>query len=266
MVHGYLPKVGQHTRSLCCLSTVIAYDTVTLEHRQVTATMKLIFQIAAGIIIAILASNILLNRSMHNQMAQYEESARHSVKLLNGANITSSMANRYVKSHNKLPRYASDLDCSHRGFVCPVVAEDGAFYVVEGEQWVRQALYLQGGKVKAKCSSTDKTLLTEMNRYWGDCKWEENPKQPVFLSARYSCDASNRSFEKRICQSDRLVAADWAVENTYREVLSRADEDLKVRLISDQKQKLKFDLVDCKKDDACIESVLWQRFAELQVY
>lgn len=227
--------------------------------------MKLVFQIAAGVIIAILATNIVLMRSQQGSLEGAYQSAEHQKVLLNGANISQSMFGRYLKSHNKLPRYVEDLRCERHGFRCPQVGKDGAFYVVSGEQWLRMALRIKSEKLVVDCSTNYKDVLLPLQEMWVDCSYAESAGEAELLEQPERCDHASRQYEKQICASDRLMAAEGAVQNAYQNALNRSLESRKVRLISAQKQKLKHDLIACK-DKACIESTLWDRYAELQRY
>ncbi len=227
--------------------------------------MKLIFQIAAGVIIAILATNIYFMRTHQSNMGQSFHAVGDQTQLIKGANTSATMIRRYLKTHNKLPRYASDLNCSGRGFSCPQVGEDGAFYMISGDQWLRLELELKGGELAGVCSVTDKLLVPVVSNFWSNCTHAKNKAEPSIRAVRVPCESAHRKYQKMICQSDRLAAADWAAEDAFQAALERSKESRKVRIISDQKQRLKADLVACE-GNACIESTLWSRYAELQRY
>ncbi len=227
--------------------------------------MKLIFQIAAGMVIAILLSNIIMQRMVHTQLEEDFQSSGYRNYLMSGANTAQTLFENYLRNHNKLPRFAEDMDCLRTGLTCPEVGEDGAFYFIKQGHWVRMAPRLQGEKLHVDCRVSDKGLLEMGFPFLKNCQLVEDAPTPVLAKPSTACDGANRKHEKRICKSERLYAASRAVENAYQNALDRSVKAPRLRLIADQSQKLKNQLVDCK-DDQCLEAVLWARYAKLQQF
>lgn len=83
--------------------------------------------------------------------------------------------------------------------------------------------------------------------------------------ASFDCSKATTNLEKQICNNPAISKLDEKIGKLYQEVLYKADEEQKQRLVAEQKHWLKHTRNTCK-DEPCIKLAYWARQAELATF
>lgn len=83
--------------------------------------------------------------------------------------------------------------------------------------------------------------------------------------ASFDCGEAGTKVEKLVCATPSISKLDDQLGKTYQDVLSKANEEQKQRVIAEQKHWLKFTRNVCTKEP-CFKHAYWSRLAELETY
>ena len=120
--------------------------------------MKLILQIAAGVIIGFLAVQIFLLKYI-SYSTRNEATIMRTVQDLHTKTVgTMNAVDSFYREHGRLPGNLSDIRCTDQRY-CAMAEKDGTFYMTENSEWMSATPYVNRGKVDFYC----KISLAEHN-------------------------------------------------------------------------------------------------------
>lgn len=84
-------------------------------------------------------------------------------------------------------------------------------------------------------------------------------------AASFDCAKARSTVEHLICDDQAISKIDDELSKAYKDVLSRANDEQKQRVISEQKHWLKFTRSVCA-NESCLKHAYWSRIAELETF
>ncbi len=115
--------------------------------------MGLIFKIAAGIIIGLMAVQIASVKWLSYENRKQGEKIYLAQELRNKSIMFMNSVHFYYKENERLPQALSDLDCiQHRG--CAVGEKDSVFYLKHENEWMLIQPYLISSDIEFLCKAT----------------------------------------------------------------------------------------------------------------
>lgn len=84
-------------------------------------------------------------------------------------------------------------------------------------------------------------------------------------AASFDCAKAQSKVEHLICDNPKISELDSKLGQDYQDVLSKANEEQKQRVIAEQKHWLKFTRNVCEKE-TCLKHAYWSRQAALETY
>lgn len=84
-------------------------------------------------------------------------------------------------------------------------------------------------------------------------------------AASFDCGKAQSKVEHLICDNPVISKLDNELGNTYQDVISKANEEDKQRVIAEQKHWLKYTRNVCS-DETCFKQAYWSRLAELETF
>ena len=241
--------------------------------------MKMIFKIAAGVLIGLLAYQIILYQNIDYQNTKYQKAVAHQqaeyeklktqvndahilkikFKLLNNA-ITS-----YYRKNKTLPKFISDLKCLniHGGQEnehCAERYDDGVFYVNHGKEWASAEPYIFDEKIYSKCKSS--ITLSKGNGIYQNCEKLDTSSIARKTFPPFKCDDETSGVEKIICQSDKLTANEIKLSLIYTTLLEQDSKNSK-KIIENKTEFINLRRKRCSTSK-CIESMTLKKILRLE--
>ena len=242
--------------------------------------MGTVLKIAAGVLIGLLAYQIIIYQNIDYQTNEYKkqiadqqaayENQRKKIRdkqaLSNNFKLLTNSIASYYRKNKVLPKFISDLQCSDtfksRGKMdCAVVSDDGVFYVNHENEWVSLEPYVLDGKLYNKCkSSISLSIGSGINQ---DCSSLDINAIPEKKSPPFDCGAATGEAEKIICASDKLIANEVKLSLTYKALLQQSSADKKPQIIDDQNDFINLRRKTCYTSD-CIEEMTLKKILRLE--
>ena len=215
--------------------------------------MKLVLQIASGIVIGVLVIFAYYTKVYIPKLDKDVENFQMIAKV----NYLNEQLKAVYRLTGKIPRFVSDLHCSND---CPVGQLDGTFYLQRKKQIVAVTPKLVEGELMLSCVAN---LDTAQDYLPILCQEDKRLVIPEFQSATSNCNLAKTLVEKKICSNDRLIAADVALKAAYEAALAASSERQKGKLKQSQIDFIQQRELDCR-DSQCIELATRKRIGELQ--
>ncbi len=231
--------------------------------------MILIFRIAAGIIIGLLAWQVI---SLQMIEAVNKDSAKDNVIMIELGLKASTLKNNistYYHKNNFLPQYISDLekcrDSRNRmtTYPCAEVHKDGVFYVKHINNWISLRPYTVENKIKYDCKSSIRFVVGATE--YLNCSELDIEDIPKPLSATFDCNKAKTTDEKLICGSDRLIDSDNKLYVAYTNVIKRSSPEKVNKIKNEQISFIKKRRDKCSTIK-CVDKMTRQRVSELELY
>jgi hypothetical protein len=242
--------------------------------------MGTVLKIAAGVLIGLLAYQIIIYRNIDyqtneykqliaDQQAEYEaqrKKIRDTQTLRNNFVLLTNSIATYYRKNKALPMFISDLQCAdtfrnREKMDCAKVYEDGVFYVNHENEWVSAEPYVLDGKLYNKCKAS--ISLSTGNDKYQDCAHLDISTIPEEKSPPFDCDAAAGEAEKIICASDKLIANEVKLSLTYETLLEQSSADKKPQIIDDQVDFINLRRKTCYTSD-CIEEMTLKKILRLE--
>lgn len=113
----------------------------------------LVLKIAAGVIIAILVSQIISMKQLDYTVEKKRKHTNSSIGLNTQAIYLMNSVHRFYGEHKDMPKAVSDLMCVQYN-QCKAVKHGGSFYVTYGGEWMAIDPYVVVSEVEFNCEST----------------------------------------------------------------------------------------------------------------
>ncbi len=242
--------------------------------------MKTIFKVAAGVLIGLLAYQIILYQNIDYQNTKYQEAAAHQqaeyeklksqvndahilktkFKLLNNS-ITS-----YYRKSKTLPKFISDLKClnmygGQENKHCAERYDDGIFYVNHGNEWASVEPYVFDEKLYSKCKSS--IALSKGNGVYQNCEKLDTSSIADKPSPPFKCNTETSGVEKIICQSDKLTKNEIKLSLIY-DILLKQNSKSTENIIKDKNKFISLRSKKCSTSK-CIESMTFKKILRLEL-
>lgn len=241
--------------------------------------MKMIFKIAAGVLIGLLAYQIILYQNIDYQNTKYKKAAAQQQveyeKLQNQVNdahilktkfrLLNNAITSYYRKNKTLPKFTSDLKCLniHGGQESERCAErydDGIFYVNNGDEWASVEPYVFDGNLYSKCKSS--IALSNGNGIHQNCGKLDTSSIAEKAFPPFKCDNKTNDVEKIICQSDKLTANETKLSLIYATLLEQNSKDSE-KIIKNQNEFITLRRKRCSTSK-CIESMTLKKILRLE--
>jgi len=242
--------------------------------------MGMVLKIAAGVLIGLLAYQVIIYLNIDYQQSKYQEQIdsqqaayeierkkRGDAQALRNKylRLTKSITS-YYRKNKVLPKYISDLQCvdRYRDRVeedCAVVFDDGVFYVNHENEWISAEPYVFDKKVYNKCKVT--ISLSTGNNNYQECANLDINSIPEKKSPPFDCSATSGDVEKIICASDKLIAHEVELSLAYKTLLEQNNADKKQQITDDQNRFMNLRRRTCLTSD-CIEEMTLKKILRLE--
>lgn len=240
--------------------------------------MGMVLKIAAGVLIGLLAYQVIIYLNIDYQQSKYQEQIasqqaayelerkkRNEAQALRNKyqRLTNSIAS-YYRNNRVLPEFISDLQCSSQYGSqttgdCAVVYDDGVFYVNHEKLWVSAEPYVFDKKLYNKCKASI-PLSIGNNK---ECSYLNISSIPEKKYPPFDCAVTSGDVEKIICASDKLIAHEVKLSLTYKTLLEQNSADKKQKIIDDKKRFMDLRRSTCLTS-GCIEEMTLKKILRLE--
>lgn len=235
--------------------------------------MTLIFRVAAGILIGLLATHAVMinlyNKKVDDGLSKgavfLDRQVRYSKYKSKYLDLRSAIV-RYYDKNNKIPNYMADLECRNRLGMpvnsCADVLHDGEFFVNYQGLWAGLKPYVDHGFLRFECRMDYGFVQYDDDYLLCDDIAEAIIPEPN--SPSFECNKARTKVEKMICSSDRLIDLDLKLDDVYQKAVKRraavGDDVLR-------KEQIKFisKRESVCSDSKCIEEITKNRIGELEL-
>ena len=240
----------------------------------------MIFKTAAGVLIGLLAYQIILYQNIDYQNNKYQKAAAHQQaeyeKLRNQVNDTHILKTKfkllnnaitsYYRKNKTLPKFISDLKClnmyaSQENEHCAERYDDGVFYVNNGKEWASIEPYVFDEKLYNKCKSS--IALSKGNGIYQNCEKLDTSSIAGKTPPPFKCDVETSDVGKIICRSDKLIANEIKLSLIYATMLEQDSKNFK-KIIKNQNDFISFRKKKCSTSK-CIESMTLKKILRLEL-
>ena len=242
--------------------------------------MKMIFKIAAGVLIGLLAYQIILYKNIDYQNTKYQKAAAQQQaeyeKLKNQINDAHTLRTKfrllnnsitsYYRKNKKLPKFISDLKCfktynDQENKHCAERYDNGAFYVNQKSEWASVEPYIFDEKLYSKCKSS--IALSKGNGIYQNCEKLDTSSIADKPSPPFKCNTETSGVEKIICQSDKLTKNEIKLSLIY-EILLKQNSKNTENIIRDKNKFINLRSKKCSTSK-CIESMTFKKILRLEL-
>ena len=241
--------------------------------------MSTVFKIAAGVLLGLLAYQIIIYQQVDYQQAEYKKQialqqaeyenqrkkATETQTLRTNLNILTNAISSYYRKNKKLPTFVSDLHCSGYSnkwskLDCAAVYDIGIFYVSHEDEWASVEPYILDGKLYNKCETS--TPLSSGSKY-SDCSRLDISSIPEKKYPPFDCTSTADDIEKIICKSDKLIANEIKLSLAYKSLLQQNTADKKQQIIDDKNNFINQRRATCSTS-TCVEEMTSKKILRLE--
>lgn len=242
--------------------------------------METVLKTAAGVLVGLLAYQIISYQYTDYKIAEYQQQAIHqqakyekqretvlnSHKLKTRYRALSDSIAYYFRKNKRLPNFISDLECINNSFGniqpgCAALRKEGIFYINHENEWASAKPYIFDDRLYFDCKSTIKLIVSKSRG--GTCTTLDIESVPIKKSSTLACRNIVDVVEKLLCASDKLAAIETTLLSTYQDLLEQEHTDKKQVIIDDHKEFIRLRAKACITS-ACVEDMTTKKISRLQ--
>lgn len=180
--------------------------------------MSMTFRIAAGIVIGLLAFQIIMLKIADSSYESYTDKAQSAADHRLVVEVLREAIRNYYYKYDALPRFAADLECRGRR-KCADGVRDGVFYLHDNSDWIAVTPSAARRRLSLSCATT------YGDRQGSGCSALSADEIPAFEQPSFACSGTLTRVKQMICASDRLTHSELLLSRAYRQAMANAASD-----------------------------------------